>query len=55
MIRESIVITLGAEARPHIAPMGVIWQEGSPILAPFRPSLLKLLKKEWMAWGTQPR
>jgi uncharacterized protein len=39
MIRESIVITLGAEARPHIAPMGVIWQEGSPILAPFRPSL----------------
>jgi uncharacterized protein len=38
MIVESVVITLGADARPHIAPMGVIWQEGSPILAPFRPS-----------------
>jgi uncharacterized protein len=38
MIVESVIITLSADAQPHIAPMGVIWQEGSPILAPFRPS-----------------
>jgi len=39
MIIESIITTLGADARPHIAPMGVIWREGHPVLAPFRPSL----------------
>lgn len=39
MIVESVVITLGADGQPHIAPMGVIWQEGKPILAPFHPSL----------------
>ncbi len=39
MIIESIIITLGADERPHIAPMGVIWRDGHPVLAPFRPSL----------------
>jgi hypothetical protein len=38
MIVESVVITLGADARAHITPIGVIWRDGSPILAPFRPS-----------------
>jgi hypothetical protein len=38
MIRESIITTLSASGALHIAPMGVIWQEGAPILAPFRPS-----------------
>lgn len=39
MIIESIITTLGADGQPHIAPMGVIWREDRPILAPFRPSL----------------
>jgi uncharacterized protein len=39
MIIESIITTLGADGRPHIVPMGVIWREGRPVLAPFRPSL----------------
>jgi uncharacterized protein len=39
VIIESIITTLDAEAQPHIAPMGVIWREGHPVLAPFRPSL----------------
>jgi hypothetical protein len=38
MIRESIVTTLSAAGEAHIAPMGVIWREGAPVLAPFRPS-----------------
>src|SRR3984957_9490700 len=38
MIRESIITTLSSAGALHIAPMGVIWQEGAPILAPFRPS-----------------
>jgi hypothetical protein len=38
MIRESIITTLSAAGVLHIAPMGVIWREGSPVLAPFRPS-----------------
>jgi uncharacterized protein len=38
MIVESIIITVAADDRPHIAPMGVIWEQGLPILAPFRPS-----------------
>ena len=38
MIVESIITTLGADDRPHVAPMGVIWREGHPVLAPFRPS-----------------
>jgi hypothetical protein len=38
MIRESIITTLSAAGEPHIVPMGVIWREGVPVLAPFRPS-----------------
>jgi len=38
MIRESIITTLSAAGVLHIAPMGVIWHEGFPVLAPFRPS-----------------
>jgi uncharacterized protein len=38
MIRESIITTLSAGGALHVAPMGVIWREGVPILAPFRPS-----------------
>lgn len=38
MIRESIITTLSAAGALHIAPMGVIWRDGSPVLAPFRPS-----------------
>lgn len=38
MIIESIITTLGADGTTHIAPMGVIWRDGHPILAPFRPS-----------------
>jgi hypothetical protein len=38
MIRESIITTRSAAGAPHVAPMGVIWGEGVPILAPFRPS-----------------
>jgi hypothetical protein len=38
MIRESIVTTLSAAGEPHIVPMGVIWQQAAPVLAPFHPS-----------------
>lgn len=38
MITESIITTLSADGTPHIAPMGVIWQDDKPVLAPFRPS-----------------
>jgi uncharacterized protein len=38
MIIESIITTLGADGAAHIAPMGVIWRDGHPVLAPFRPS-----------------
>jgi uncharacterized protein len=38
MIREGIITTLSATGALHIAPMGVIWSEELPVLAPFRPS-----------------
>jgi hypothetical protein len=38
MIRESIITTLSAAGALHIAPMGVIWRESAPVLAPFHPS-----------------
>lgn len=38
MIIESIITTVDADGGAHIAPMGVIWEEGRPVLAPFRPS-----------------
>jgi hypothetical protein len=38
MIIESIITTMSSDGKPHIAPMGVIWREGIPVLAPFHPS-----------------
>jgi hypothetical protein len=38
MIRESIITTLSPADEVHVAPMGVIWREDVPVLAPFRPS-----------------
>ena len=38
MIRECIVTTLNEEGRVHIAPLGLIAEEGGWIIAPFRPS-----------------
>lgn len=38
MIRESIVITTDAGGAPHIAPLGLIEEEGGFAIAPFAPS-----------------
>ena len=38
MIRECIVTTLSEEGSVHIAPLGLIVEEGGFIIAPFRPS-----------------
>jgi uncharacterized protein len=38
MIRECIVTTLNEEGKVHIAPLGLIAEEGGWIIAPFRPS-----------------
>lgn len=38
MIRETIVTTISAEGRPHIAPMGATPIPGGWLLQPFRPS-----------------
>jgi hypothetical protein len=38
VIRESIITTRSLAGEVHIAPMGVIWRDELPILAPFRPS-----------------
>ena len=38
MIRECIVTTLSEEGSVHIAPLGLIAEEGGFIIAPFRPS-----------------
>lgn len=38
MIRELIVITMGADGRPHIAPLGLIEDADYFIAAPFTPS-----------------
>jgi hypothetical protein len=38
VIRESIVITTDADNHPHIAPLGLIEEEGGFIAAPFTPS-----------------
>ncbi len=37
-VRESVVVTLDAAGRPHIAPLGVIERPPHLVLAPFRPS-----------------
>ncbi len=38
MIRECIVTTLNEEGKVHIAPLGLIAEEGGWIVAPFKPS-----------------
>ena len=38
MIRETIVTTLGADGRVHLAPLGIIADGEGFVLAPFRPS-----------------
>lgn len=38
MIRETIVTTVGADGRVHVAPFGLTEAEGSWIIAPFKPS-----------------
>ncbi|KND62415.1 DUF447 family protein [Candidatus Burkholderia verschuerenii] len=38
MIYETIVTTADRDGRAHIAPMGVRFEDGFAILAPFRPS-----------------
>lgn len=39
MIQETVITTLDAAGRPHVAPMGLILEPGArPVLAPFRPS-----------------
>ena len=38
MIFETIITTQSAEGRVHIAPMGIREENGSVILAPFKPS-----------------
>jgi len=38
VIRETIVTTRDAGGRVHIAPLGLIEEEGGVIIAPFRPS-----------------
>lgn len=38
LIHECVVTTLSPEGRPHIAPLGLIEEEGYWIAAPFRPS-----------------
>lgn len=38
MIYETVVTTADRDGRPHIAPMGVRFEDGFAILAPFRPS-----------------
>lgn len=37
-IVETIVTTVSAEGEPHIAPLGLIAEGGSWVIAPFRPS-----------------
>ncbi len=38
MIRETVVTTISAAGRPHVAPLGLIATEGGWMAAPFRPS-----------------
>jgi uncharacterized protein len=38
VIYETVVTTVSPEGRPHVAPMGVRYQQGSVILMPFMPS-----------------
>ena len=38
VISETIVTTLGADGRPHMAPIGTRRRDGLYLIAPFRPS-----------------
>ncbi|MPW20240.1 DUF447 family protein [Paraburkholderia sp. CNPSo 3157] len=38
MIHETVITTAAADGHPHVAPMGVRFEHGLAILAPFRPS-----------------
>ena len=38
MIHEVIVTSRSAKGEPQIAPMGVVWQGGEVVIAPFHPS-----------------
>jgi hypothetical protein len=38
MIRECIVTTIGSSGLTHLAPLGLIEQDGFLVIAPFRPS-----------------
>jgi hypothetical protein len=38
MIHEVILTCRSPQGENHIAPMGVVWQEGEVVIAPFRPS-----------------
>ena len=38
MIHETVVTTVSKHGTPHIAPMGVRFEDGNVILMPFRPS-----------------
>jgi hypothetical protein len=38
MIREVVVTTLDSSGAPHLAPLGLIEEEGGWVIAPFRPS-----------------
>lgn len=37
-IFETVVTTVAADGRPHVAPMGVRYQDGRVVLMPFKPS-----------------
>lgn len=39
MIRETIVTTVSADGKPHVAPFGLTEAPGGWIIAPFRPSV----------------
>jgi hypothetical protein len=39
VIYETVVSTVSPEGRPHVAPMGVRYQQGHVILMPFKPSI----------------
>jgi len=38
MIRETVVTTISADGRPHLAPLGLIAADADWVLAPFHPS-----------------
>ncbi|HSW08757.1 DUF447 domain-containing protein [Aquabacterium sp.] len=38
VIFETVITTQSADGRPHVAPMGVRYQDGGVVLMPFKPS-----------------